>query len=74
MDKRTILTGLFGLCALPFVGSAKAAGVVRPSGSATFVVPANVDRIRIRSYKDGEKVIDREMSVDPGQVFRIDPV
>jgi hypothetical protein len=72
MDKRKLFAGLIGLCALPFA-SAKAA-TYKPSGSASFVVPANVDRIRVRSWKEGRKVLDREMSVEPGQLFRIDPV
>ena len=71
MDKRKLFAGLAGLITLPF---ASAVAETKPSGSATFTVPANVDRIRIRSYTQGRKVIDREMSVEPGQVFRIDPI
>lgn len=71
MDKRKLFAGLIGLCSLPL---ASALAAPKQSGSATFVVPAGVERIRIRSYKAGRKVIDREMSVEPGQSFRIDPV
>lgn len=74
MNKRKLFAGLAGLCTLPFAAAAGLAGPMKPSGSATFTVPASVDRIRIRSYKQGRKVIDREMSVEPGQIFRIDPV
>jgi len=73
MNKRKIFAGLAGLLTLSFIPTAKAA-TSKPNGSATFVVPANVDRIRVRSWKEGRKVLDREMSVDPGQIFRIDPV
>lgn len=71
MKKRNLFGALIGLCSLPFVS---AVAESKPSGSATFVVPSNVNRIRIRSYKRGRKVIDREMSVEPGQTFKIDPV
>lgn len=73
MNKRKLFAGLTGLLALPFIPTAKAA-TYKPNGSATFVVPANVERIRVRSWKEGRKMLDREMSVEPGQIFRIDPV
>ena len=72
MNKRKLFAGLIGLFAVPFA-TAKAA-TYKPSGSATFVVPNNVSRIRVRSWKNNKKVLDREMSVEPGQTFRIDPV
>lgn len=74
MNKRKLFAGLFGLCAVPITAIAAKAATYKPSGSATFVVPANVDRIRVRSWKNNQKVLDREMSVVPGQTFRIDPV
>lgn len=42
--------------------------------SYRFVVPNGVTRIRVRSYRDGDQVIDTELNVTPGQTFRIDPV
>jgi len=39
-----------------------------------FVVPKNVNRIRVRSYRNGRLIIDTELNVTPGQTFRIDPV
>lgn len=74
MNKRNLFAGLIGLCATPLAAAAAKAATYKPSGSATFVVPANVDRIRVRSWKNNQKVLDREMSVEPGQTFRIDPV
>ena len=44
------------------------------SGSASFVVPSGVNKIRVRSYRKGDKVIDTQINVSPGQIFRIDPV
>lgn len=74
MNKRKLFAGLFGICAVPFTAVAAKAATYKPSGSASFIVPANVDRIRVRSWKNNQKVLDREMSVEPGQLFRIDPV
>lgn len=74
MNKRKLFAGLFGICAVPFTAVATKAATYKPSGSASFIVPANVDRIRVRSWKNDQKVLDREMSVEPGQLFRIDPV
>lgn len=39
-----------------------------------FVVPKDVNRIRVRSYRNGRLIIDTELNVTPGQTFRIDPV
>lgn len=46
-----------------------------PSGHGTlwYTVPSNVTEIRVRSFKNGKKVMDRTLSVEPGQTFRIDP-
>lgn len=74
MNKRNLFAGLIGLCTIPIAAVAAKAATYKPSGSASFVVPTNVERIRVRSWKDGRKVLDREMSVEPGQIFRIDPV
>lgn len=45
----------------------------KATGSATFVVPNGVNRIRVRSYAKGSKVLDRSLDVTPGQTFIIDP-
>lgn len=42
--------------------------------SYNFVVPKGVNRIRVRSFRNGSEVIDTELNVTPGQTFRIDPV
>ena len=74
MKKRKLFTGLAGLFALSFAAKIDSAKAANSGGSATFTVPANVEKIRVRSYLKGEKVLDRQLDVSPGQVFRIDPV
>lgn len=69
MNKRLF----FGLLAAFVAGKATSASA-KASGSATFVVPHGVKKIRVRSYAKGEKVLDRSLSVTPGQTFVIDPV
>lgn len=68
MNKRILFGAFAALLAAPAAAFAKA------SGSATFVVPHGVKKIRVRSYAKGEKVLDRSIPVTPGQTFVIDPV
>jgi hypothetical protein len=42
-------------------------------GTVWFSVPSGVTEVRVRSYKNGKIVMDRSLSVVPGQSFRIDP-
>ncbi len=73
MNKRYILAAVAALAATPFmIGRSEAAG--REGPSATFTVPRGVKKIRVRSYRDGRKVIDTAMNVQPGQTFTIDAV
>ncbi len=68
MNKRWLLAGL---AALPFIGAANAAG----KNSASWRVPAGITKIRVRSWKaDGSRDLDRTLSVEPGDVFRIDAI
>lgn len=69
MNKRWLLAGL---AALPFIGAASAA----PNrNSASWRVPAGITKIRVRSWNtDGSKDLDRTLSVEPGQIFRIDAI
>lgn len=69
MNKRLMFLGLF---ALPFIGTAKAAS---SRNSVTWEVPSGVTKVRVRSWNpDGSKDIDRVLSVEPNQTFRIDVV
>ena len=69
MNKRWLLTGL---AALPFIGDASAAS---NRNSASWRVPAGIKKIRVRSWNtDGSKDLDRTLSVEPGQIFRIDAI
>ena len=42
--------------------------------AATFVVPRGVTKIRVRSYRGNNKIIDTAINVVPGQTFTIDTV
>lgn len=44
------------------------------AASYNFTVPRGVNKIRVRSYRNGHQVIDTELNVIPGQTFRIDPI
>lgn len=69
MNKRWLLSGL---AALPFIGVAQAAP---QRNSASWRVPAGITKIRVRSWNtDGSKDLDRTLSVEPGQIFRIDAI
>lgn len=69
MNKRWLLAGLL---TLPFIGAASAA----PNrNSASWRVPAGINKIRVRSWNsDGSKDLDRTLNVEPGQIFRIDAI
>jgi hypothetical protein len=69
MNKRLMFLGLF---TLPFIGAAKAAS---SRNTVTWQVPSGVNKIRVRSWNpDGSKDMDRVLSVEPNQTFRIDVV
>jgi protein-disulfide isomerase len=68
MNKRWLLAGL---AALPFIGAANASG----KNSASWRVPAGITKIRVRSWTaKGVKDLDRTLTVEPGDVFRIDAI
>jgi len=71
MNKRDLITGGIAVAAVANILPAEAK---KGGGSATFIVPYGVNRIRVRSYSKGEKVLDRSLNVVPGQTFVIDPV
>lgn len=69
MKKRLMLAGLF---TLPFfVSAAKAA----EKNHAVWKVPPGIKKIRVRSWNaDGSKDLDRTLTVEPNQTFRIDAI
>ena len=68
MNKRWLLAGL---AVLPFSTTAKA----DQRNSATWKVPAGIKKIRVRSWNaDGTPDMDRTLSVEPNQTFRIDAI
>lgn len=72
MDKR----GLFlGLLTIPFLGFASSKAEANKRNTVTWEVPPGVTKIRVRSWNpDGSKDMDRVLSVEPNQTFRIDVV
>lgn len=70
MNKRLLLAGL---AALPFFSIMANAAPNR--NSASWRVPAGITKIRVRSWNsDGSKDMDRTLTVEPGQIFRIDAI
>lgn len=71
MNKRLMFLGLL---ALPIAGAAKAYAAIKRN-TVTWQVPEGVFKIRVRSWNpDGSKDMDRVLSVEPNQTFRIDVV
>ena len=66
MNKRKMI-GILGatVVAVPFSIPARAE-------TKTLVVPDGAEKIRVRSYVEGDEVMDYTFSVKPGQKFRID--
>ena len=70
MNKRSIMAGL---AALPFLSIA--AHAASSKNTATWKVPAGVNKIRIRAWNaDGSPDMDRTLNVEPNQTFRIDAI
>lgn len=70
MNKRSLLAGL---TALPFFATISYAASQR--NTATWKVPPGVQKIRVRSWNaDGSPDMDRTLSVEPNQTFRIDAI
>lgn len=71
MDRRKWVAGIGAL--LASAGAASAA-TKQYSGarSVTYTVPPGIKRIRVRSWKGKDEVIDTHFTVEPGQTFRID--
>lgn len=56
------------------VGRSAYAGTIQKN-SATWKVPAGVNKIRVRSWNaDGSADLDRTLNVEPNQTFRIDAI
>lgn len=72
MNKRNVFGALAALAAAPLmIGRSEAAP---RKAAATFTVPSGVKKLRVRSYRNGTKVIDTALNVAPGQTFTIDTV
>lgn len=72
MKKRYLFAAL---ASLPFLTIASKAEASSNRNSATWKVPPGIKKIRVRSWNtDGSKNLDRTLSVEPGQIFRIDAI
>lgn len=74
MNKRNFIAALGSLAAatVPFAIAAKAAS---QKNTATWKVPSGIQKIRVRSWNaDGTPDLDRTLSVEPNQTFRIDAI
>ncbi len=61
---------LWGFLLLPFL-SVKSEAAPK---SGKYVVPKDINLIRVRSFLDGKEVLDTNFKVNPGQIFVIDAV
>ena len=61
---------LWGMLLLPFLPR-KASAATK---SGKYVVPKDINLIRVRSFLVGKEVLDTNFKVDPGQVFLIEAV
>lgn len=69
MNKRLLLAGLTSLPFFAIVANAA------QRNSATWKVPPGIRQIRVRSWNaDGTPDMDRTLSVEPNQTFRIDAI
>lgn len=72
MNKRNVFGAVAALALAPLmIGRSEA---MPRKAAATFTVPSGVKKLRVRSYRNGNKVIDTALNVVPGQTFTIDTV
>ena len=76
MNKRKFLGMAAGPLSVIMVGlGGKSALAAIQRNTATWKVPSGVTKIRVRSWNaDGSPDLDRTLSVEPNQTFRIDAV
>ena len=72
MNKRSAFGAIATLAFTQFMIGRSEASDRKPA--ATFVVPKGVTKIRVRSYRGNNKIIDTALNVVPGQTFTIDAV
>lgn len=74
MNKRILLLGA-GTLAATSLASVLEAEAATSRNTATWKVPPGVTKIRVRSWNaDGSPDMDRTLSVEPNQTFRIDAI
>lgn len=74
MNKRILLLGA-GTLAATSLANVLEAEAASSRNTATWKVPPGVKKIRVRSWNaDGSPDLDRTLSVEPNQTFRIDAI
>lgn len=74
MNKRALILGA-GTLAAASIPMAMEAESASNRNTVTWEVPPGVTKVRVRSWNpDGSKDLDRVLSVEPNQTFRIDVV
>lgn len=68
LSRRDLFSGMLAGAASAMPVAAEAAA----KKSVTYMVPTNVKRIRVRSWKGDREILNTSFSVEPGQMFRID--
>ena len=69
LSRRKLFSGLVaGVAAVTPAAAATSAS----QRSVTYMVPKNVRKIRVRSWKGDREILNTSFSVEPGQMFRID--
>lgn len=76
MMRRSMMAGLLALPFASAVASAADRGIaVLSNRSVRWKVPKNTNAIRVRSWdEEGNLVLDRNLTVNPNQLFQIDVV
>ena len=69
MKKRSLIAGLL---TIPFFSGFAYAQKAKSAGK--YVVPTDVNLIRVRSFLGDKEVLDTNFKVNPGQVFIIEAV
>lgn len=69
MTRRGIFAGLAAI-----FGSTLLAAKNASANSTNWTVPEGVNVIRVRSFRNGRLVMDTNVDVTPGQLFKIDVV
>lgn len=72
MNKRLALLGLAIAPVAYLFGRSNTEAAPQKRSSASWVVPSGVEEINVKSYSpNGKLLMNRDISVEPGQVFHL---